>query len=157
MAEFTLVELEYTTIILQIEVTVVKYTGGILMAETITARYESGVLIPLENLDLREHQTVRLQIVPPQVRITASEARRKVSRFLLDQVSYVMGAEQPTLTETDRLLWRVPVVLTYPDQGTVGKVGYIDVDAEHGTLLSTPETIQELQENARALAAHSPS
>jgi len=50
------------------------------MAETITARYESGVLVPLENLDLREHQTVRLQIVPQKVCITASEARRKVSR-----------------------------------------------------------------------------
>ena len=126
------------------------------MIDTITARYEGGVLVPLQDTALQEHQTVRLQIVPPHVRVTAVAARRKVNRFVLDKISYLMGGEQPTLVETDQLVWRVPVVLTYPDQGVVGQVGFIDVDAESGELLLAPDIIEEIKHNARALAAHLP-
>jgi predicted DNA-binding antitoxin AbrB/MazE fold protein len=84
------------------------------MTEIITARYEGGVLLPLEDTGLQERQMVRLHIVPPRVCVTAAMARRKVNRFVLDEISYLMGGEQPTLVETDRLVWRVPVVLTYP-------------------------------------------
>jgi predicted DNA-binding antitoxin AbrB/MazE fold protein len=65
------------------------------MTETITARYEGGTLVPLEDIDLEELQTVRLQIVPPQVCVTAATARRRANRFILDKISYLMGAEQP--------------------------------------------------------------
>jgi len=34
------------------------------MTETITAIYEKGVLRPLQPLDLREQQRVRIQVVP---------------------------------------------------------------------------------------------
>jgi predicted DNA-binding antitoxin AbrB/MazE fold protein len=36
------------------------------MAEIVTAVYENGVLRPLQPLNLRERQTVRLQIVPEE-------------------------------------------------------------------------------------------
>ena len=36
------------------------------MAEIITAVYENGILRPLQPLNLRERQTVRLQIVPEE-------------------------------------------------------------------------------------------
>ena len=126
------------------------------ITETITARYEGGVLVPLQDTALQEHQMVRLQIVPPHVRVTAAAARRKVSRFALDKISYLMGGEQPTLVETGRLVWRVPVVLAYPDRGIVGQAGFIDVDAESGELVLAPDTIKEVKRNARALAAHLP-
>jgi predicted DNA-binding antitoxin AbrB/MazE fold protein len=122
-------------------------------AAIITAIYERGVLVPLQDLGLQERQTVRLQVVPPGVCITAATARRKVNRFVLDEISYLMGGERPTLIETDRLIWRVPVVLTYPTHGVVGRVGFIDVDARSGELLLTPETVEEITHNARALAA----
>jgi predicted DNA-binding antitoxin AbrB/MazE fold protein len=123
------------------------------MSETIIAKYEAGVLVPQEHLDLQEHQMVHLQIIPPQVRVTATQARRVVNRFLLDKVSYLMGAARPTLIQSDRLVWRVPVVLTYPDQGEVGEVGCVDVDAEHGHILSDPQVIEELQNRAHALGS----
>jgi predicted DNA-binding antitoxin AbrB/MazE fold protein len=126
------------------------------MTETITARYEGGVLVPLQDVDLQESQTVRLQIVPRKVRVTAETARRQVNRFVLDEISYLMGGEQPSLVETDRLVWRVPVVLTYPDQGVVGQAGSIDVDAETGELLLTSEIIEEIKQNARTLADRLP-
>ena len=126
------------------------------MKETITARYERDTLVPLEDIELQELQTVRLQIVPPQVCVTAATARRRANRFILDKISYLIGAEQPTLVETDRFVWRVPVALTYPDRGIVGQVGSIDVDAETGELLLTLETVKEIQRSARALAARLP-
>lgn len=122
------------------------------MKEIITAIYEQGVLVPLQDPGLQERQTVRLQIVPQRVCVTAATAQRKVNRFILDEISYLMGGEQPALIETDHLVWRVPVVLTYPTHGTVGQVGFIDVDAENGELLLTPETVEEITCNARALA-----
>ncbi len=119
----------------------------------IIARYEKGVLIPLQNdIGLREHQTVRLHIVPSRVCITAETARRRVNRFILDEISYLMGSEQPTLIETDELIWRVPVFLTYPTHGVVGQVGFVDVDAESGELLLTPDTIKDIKRNAHTLA-----
>ena len=57
-----------------------------LMTETITARYEHGVLVPLEETGLRENQTVYLQVVPSRVCVTAATARRRVNRFLLDEI-----------------------------------------------------------------------
>jgi predicted DNA-binding antitoxin AbrB/MazE fold protein len=120
------------------------------MTETIDAVYERNVLVPLEDLSLREHQLVRLQIVPPQVVITAATARRMVTRFVLDEISYLMGGEQPSLVRTDRLVRRVPVVLTYPMHGKVGEAGSIDVDAETGDLFVSAETIEEITHNARA-------
>ena len=94
--------------------------GAAEMTEIITATYEQEVLVPLQDPGLREHQAVRLQIVPPRVCVTAAVARRKVNSFVLDNVSYLMGGEHPVLAETDRLVWRVRVVLTYPTQGVVG-------------------------------------
>jgi predicted DNA-binding antitoxin AbrB/MazE fold protein len=125
-----------------------------MMTQTITAKYKDGWLLPLQDIGLQEGQTVHLQVVPSRVCITAATAQRKVNRFLLDEVSYLMGAEQATLVETDRLVWRVPISLTYPAYGVVGQVGAIDVDAEDGALLFDPETIEELTQNACTLAAN---
>ena len=123
------------------------------MIETITARFEKGVLIPLQRTSLQERQTVRLQILPSGVRVSAVAACRLVNRFALDEISYLVGAQQPELIQTDRLVWRVPLTLAYPDRGEVGQVGYVDVDAESGELLDT--RIEEIKRNARALAARS--
>ena len=127
------------------------------MIETITARYEQGVLVLLQDVNLQERQTVHLQIIPPRICMTAAMARRKVNRFVLDEISYLMGGGQPALIETERLVWRVPVVLTYPTHGAVGQAGFIDVNAESGDLLLSLETVEEIKRNARALAACLPS
>jgi len=132
-------------------------TRAIPVIETITARYERGVLVPLQDVDLQESQTVRLQIIPSRVCVTAATARHKVTRFVLDEISYLMSGGQPVLIEAEPLVWRVPVVLTYPTHGAVGQVGFIDVNAESGELLLVPETVEEIKQNARALTAHLPS
>jgi hypothetical protein len=122
------------------------------MNETFRATYQKGVLVPLQDPRLREKQVVHLQVVPARVKISAAVARRVVNRFLLDEVSYLMGAEQPSLAETGRLVWRVPVSLTSPERGILGQVGAIDVDAETGELLLSERTITEITNHARNLA-----
>ncbi len=128
------------------------------MLETFPAIYKEGVFVPLQDPGLREQQAVRLQVVPSQVQVTAAKARRIVNRFLLDQVSYLMGAEKPALIRVENhLAWRVPIVLTAPEKGIVGQVGTLDVDAESGDMLIEPETADEIRQNAHAFITHPPS
>jgi len=122
------------------------------MIEVINAIYHDGTFVLVQKTNLLEGQRVCLQIVPPMVQVTARTAKRKVTRFLLDEVSYLMGAEQPKLTQAERLVWRVPIVLTYPTHGTVGQVGFIDVNAENGDLLLTLKMIEDIKHHAQALA-----
>jgi len=37
------------------------------MAEIVTAVYENGILRPLEPLSLKEHQRIRIQLLPEQI------------------------------------------------------------------------------------------
>lgn len=48
------------------------------MAKVITAVYEEGVLRPLDPLKLREHETVRIQLLPAEPDESAAEEARNV-------------------------------------------------------------------------------
>jgi hypothetical protein len=101
-------------------------------------------------------RTGKLQIdihVSADVNFSATAARRRVSRFVADEISYLMRGDEPNLVVADRIYWRVPVVLTFPGHGSVGAVGDIDVDVETGQLHITPELITEIQQRASDLAA----
>lgn len=125
-------------------------------AKMINAVYENGILRPLEQLDLEEHQTVSLHILPPRVCIPAAVARRKVNVFVSNEISYLMGGRDPELILSDPIVWRVPVVLTFPHHGAVGTVGAIEVNAETGELLISPTLIEEMTRHAQALATSLP-
>ena len=113
----------------------------------------NGVL--LQGLNIPERGELRIAVdLTVQINISAEEARRKVHRFVSDNVSYLMGGESPTLLLIDKqVLWRVPVMMTYPSYGRLGTVGAIDVSAESGEMLVTDDTIRELQDNGKALGA----
>ena len=51
------------------------------MTETVTAVYEKGVLRPLQPLDLREHQRVRIRVLPEEA---VEEEREAVIRILVE-------------------------------------------------------------------------
>jgi hypothetical protein len=95
--------------------------------------------------------------VQADVNYSAYAARRKVSRFVADEISYLMRGGEPTLAIAERICWRVPVLLTLPPQGPVGTVGTIDVDVETGQLYITPELVTEITQRAEYLAACHPS
>lgn len=86
------------------------------------------------------------------VQVTAEQARRTVNRWLLNEVSYMMHAESPTLVINGDARWRVLAVLTAPHVGVVGIVGAVDVDAATGDLLEGATQKEVIVANAQKLA-----
>lgn len=91
-----------------------------------------------------------------EIKITAEEARRKVNRWLLNEVSYLIGAEAPTLVLGPQVVWRVPAWLGFPHTGRVGVVGTVDVDVSTGIMNNTSECKAEIEYQANELAARQP-
>jgi predicted DNA-binding antitoxin AbrB/MazE fold protein len=52
------------------------------MSEIVTAVYENGVLRPLRRLNLREHETVRLQILPAREATSVNELERATEALI---------------------------------------------------------------------------
>ncbi len=109
-------------------------------------------------------RTGQLQInisVLAQMNYSAYAARRRVSRFVADEISMFMRGGEPALVVADRLCWRVPVTLILPGRGDLGTVGAIDVDVETGQLYITPQILAEIRQRAEAIttlpSAHSGS
>lgn len=92
-----------------------------------------------------------------QVNITDITAQRKVSKLLLDHVGNLLYGERPSLVMGRRLLWRVPVWLALPTTGPLGQVGTLDVDAQTGEILSTPQVLEEITERGDELAQRATS
>ncbi len=89
----------------------------------------------------------------PIVNITGFTARQKASGYVGDRISHLMGGDEPTLMlARERLVWRVPIVLTSPSKGRLGFVGSIDVDARTGSLLIPPGFEEQVQVRAQTLA-----
>lgn len=102
-------------------------------------------------------QTGRLEIdikVTSDINVSAYAARQKVDTFVLSEISYMMHAGEPNLVVGDSICWRVPVVLSLSSHGDVGDVGAIDVNAQTGQLIVTPQLIAEVNARAEGLAAH---
>jgi hypothetical protein len=89
----------------------------------------------------------------PIVNITGFTARQKASGYVGDRISHLMGGDEPTLMLTkQRLVWRVPIILTSPSRGTLGTVGTIDVDARTGSLLVAADFDEQVLARAQTLA-----
>ena len=95
--------------------------------------------------------------VTVDVNVSAFSARQKVNTFVHNEISYMMHAGNPTLILADRVLWRVPVLLSQTSRGDIGQVGQIDVDVETGQMLVTPQLQAEIETRAAALVASSSS
>lgn len=91
-----------------------------------------------------------------QINITALVARQRVNVFVIMKVSNQLLAGSPELVVGERLCWLVPVMLTSPRKGIIGKVGEIIVDATTGELLIDEKTIPGLTDNTNDLAERCP-
>jgi hypothetical protein len=93
----------------------------------------------------------------PIVNVTAFSARQKVSGYVGREISFMMGGGEPALVYSrQRLVWRVPILLTTPKDGIVGVVGVVDVDARTSQLLLPSDLKAAVEANAQALIARSP-
>jgi len=90
----------------------------------------------------------------PAVRISAFIARQKVNVLMLEQVSNLLLAGEPELRQDANgcWIWRVPVDLTLPSLGRVGRVGEIEVDAQYGEVRYDEGLLSRITEQARRLA-----
>lgn len=79
-----------------------------------------------------------------------------MTRLVVAEVSSQLVAEDPELQVGDRLCWRVPVALTSPARGVVGRVGAIAVDATTGEVRADEGAWRRMSEDARRLAERSP-
>ena len=100
-------------------------------------------------VDIRLH-------VSAQVNITPFVARQKVSLLMLDRVGNLLHGGEPELLVSERLYWRVPVLLSIPSRGLVGQVSAVSVDAQTGEVLADDTLLKDIAEHARRLLA-SPS
>ena len=113
--------------------------------------------ILLDGYTLPERGAVELNIQRSfEIKVTAEEARRKVNRWLLTEVSCMMGADFPTLVIGERVVWRVPAHFSTPQTGIVGIVGMIDIDVQTGKMENTTACKAAIEERAQALASRLP-
>jgi hypothetical protein len=100
------------------------------------------------------HLSVSIQITAT-VNFSSVAARRKVTGFVVDEISTNMHGGEPTLVIGERICWRVPIILSMPPIGDRGEVGAINVDVESGQMNVSQELIQEIEHRAELLTAGS--
>jgi hypothetical protein len=98
---------------------------------------------------------IRIEVTA-QANITPFVARQKVTGYVIREISDRMRGEEPELVVGERLCWSVPVVLTSPTRGVIGRIGDILVDATTGELLVDKDTVQRMSNDADRLAERSP-
>ena len=86
------------------------------------------------------------------INIDAYHARRKVSNWLAREVAMLLMGHTVTLVLAERPFWRVGVVLT-SSKGIRGEVGTVNVDADTGEMMLTPELADSLLQAAGALVS----
>jgi hypothetical protein len=67
----------------------------------------------------------------------------------LNEVSYLIGAEAPTLILHERPAWRVPVWLTLPGTNHKETIGVVDVDVETGTIIDPANSKSAIEQYLR--------
>lgn len=105
-----------------------------------------GVVLPSQStLDINIRVTQALNV-------SSFSARQKVTQYVMQELSTQLGGDVPELTVDERVFWSVPVVLTLPGKGVLGRVGTLRVDAATGEMLTNRQTDQEMLDHASQLA-----
>ena len=113
--------------------------------------------IILERYPIPDSGPLKITVdISAEIKVTAEEARRMVNRWLIEHVSILMGADKPTLAVGEKVVWRVPVHISYPHVGEAGIVGQVNVDVETGAMDNTSEKIAEMYECAKKIHARLP-
>lgn len=88
-----------------------------------------------------------------QVQVSALVARQKVNVLMLEQVSNLLLAGEPALEQAPGgdWLWRVPVDLTFPARGRVGRVGEVLVGARYGEVRHDDASLARIAKEAERL------
>jgi hypothetical protein len=83
--------------------------------------------------------------------LSGETARRKANSWLLMNAGNLLRADNPELLLSEKLVWRFDVLLTYPQQGIVGAVGRLHLDALTADILDPDSVVQQFVNHADAL------
>lgn len=114
------------------------------------------VELNLSSLPSSSQLNVHVHIAAPLL-VTATEARRRVSRLVASEIGNLLYGGEPTLVVSERIMWRVPVMLAYPDRGPIGQAGSLDVDVETGAVSASQDQLTSIADYALFLAQRSTS
>jgi len=123
---------------------------------TKTVPHDRRVVVELPEIEPGTPITVL--VVPASVTIPAvdaSTARRKANGWLADRVGHlVVGRDPRMLSDGKRTWWRVAAYVTNVYREPFGPIGFVDVDASSGEVLSGDDIAQELQQYGARLERH---
>jgi hypothetical protein len=112
----------------------------------------------MELPDIEPGTLVTVLVVPANVALPAVDAgtaRRNVNNWLSDHVGHlVLGKEPRLLSDGSRTWWRVAAYVTNVHREPFGPIGFVDVDANSGQVLSDDKVAQELQHHGSHLERH---
>ena len=121
---------------------------------TVSKKQQVQVELP----DVEPGTLVTVLIVPANVAVPmvdAAVARRAANGWLTDHVGHlVMGRDPRLLSDGQRTWWRVAAFVTNVYREPFGPVGFVDIDAETGQVLSGPKTAQEILHYGAQLERH---
>lgn len=105
-------------------------------------RLPAGVALP-------DGARVYVTIVPG---IDERAARRKANRWLGENVGNMVIADQPALlTRGEHQVWRFCAFVTLLTRDPFGPIGYVDMDAETGVILTEPSAAEEMARRGERL------
>jgi hypothetical protein len=111
----------------------------------------SQTTITLDGEGVQTLQDFDLEIsVYAKINISPMAAQRQVTGWVVSEVGNMLMGGKPRLVVSQPTVWRVPILISSSDQGFLGEVATIDVDAATGQLLLTADTIEEVLAHAQA-------
>ncbi|MBN1873986.1 MAG: hypothetical protein JXA33_07135 [Anaerolineae bacterium] len=118
-------------------------------AVTYTGFVREGHIQLAETVTLPEGSMVYV-LVPVTVDVNA--ARRKATRWLLEHVGNMLRADQPHFVRTQtHAFWRFGVFVIALAHDPIGPVGYVDVSATNGDILTDEQTAEEIARHGECL------
>ena len=120
------------------------------MATTYIGTVRNGKVEFERPLTLPEGSQVRVTLSPV---LNERQAAGKANVWLANQVGDAVGVMQGTLVQVEeRTVWRFEAFITGARFDPIGPIGQIEVDADTGTVLSSPKTAEAMIERGRQLA-----
>jgi hypothetical protein len=107
------------------------------------------------DVDLPDGTRVYVTVVPT---LDERHARRKAAIWLAENVGdMIMPGSATLVRQGQRQVWRFPAMLGSPFDEPSGPLGYVDVDAEAGTVLAASTLAKELVQNAERIDSPTPT
>lgn len=118
----------------------------------------ASATITLTGEGLEDLNGVELQIsIEAIVNVDAKTARKQATAWLVSEVGNMLMAGPPRLVISRTTVWRLPALLTSSEQGIIGEVGTVDVDASTGQTLVNSQLRTQILDNVHHLVSSAPS